>query len=942
MASYDEVMAALRNAHNAGDVKAAQRFAAMAANLKKSESTPAPVETKATSVQTPGGFEQKSIESLGLQKPPAGFDVSSPEAIQKEIQTKIKPFTADWYKNQAKIGLTQSSALLSSLVETAYLDPLSNISTNITALVEDKEGVPAVKFKENFFNNLAENIEIAQGITGADFSQARSDDLLENTIGTAIQVASDPLTYIPGAGPVLKSMSIPIISKSLAQRAALNTVVGATSELGGELGDTIEKETTGESTGTGRLIGSIFGVAKSTLITTPSAYVINKGGKFIYDKYKNIKAAPGKNKEAQTVGAAKALLKAAAAEEGLENLDLVLKNFNIISDKINKQNAPLLVALAENPAIRKQVERLAKTNPDFRNKINQELNLISLNIDAHADKIFGARYTELPKGDLVNLSNARDRINLIDSRLNKLTNPFEAAASKEGTGNVISALITKKADAVRQDISPRYNTLIEAATAEKVVLPSQGTKLIYDFVNQNRLRDIFGKETKIDKLIMKHFSPKGTQYPTVTFSNVDSLKRAINDLQRKPLNATEKRLLNDLEDKVNDARQLIPGKWNDELKALDMEYYERLGVPFNAQGIKDIDAKKYAEQVAPVITKNSSALKQFLDVTGDEGVDVARNAIMSDAYFKVIKNGDVDIRALDRYIQNNAEVIDKIPGLKQSLLDTKIDGASLKLKKFNLGQEVKLKEKEIADNFLNKLEGAEPNYSEITSRILKDRNYFKTISQDLKNSSPEVSKAVLNNMRRELIEIARTSPEGAYNFLTNPKNAFGINQLMGSGYQQKVKELALMSDAIKKADVSRLSDAIATNRMDTLAQVIPGADSSYVFSQLRDRISSVPMRIFRLGSRIFSERMGMATDEQLAQLLLDPDGITKLTNVAKDLDITLTNPLKAKELVDAFSDILPYKVYVSTRPGQEMVISEEEEPSLDFPKEPGIKLGTFY
>jgi hypothetical protein len=88
--------------------------------------------------------------------------------------------------------------------------------------------------------------------------------------------------------------------------------------------------------------------------------------------------------------------------------------------------------------------------------------------------------------------------------------------------------------------------------------------------------------------------------------------------------------------------------------------------------------------------------------------------------------------------------------------------------------------------------------------------------------------------------------------------------------------------------------------------------------------------------------MGMATDKQLAELLLDPDGITKLTNVAKDLDVTLTNPLKAKELMDAFSDILPHRVYVSTRPGQEMVISEEEEPSLNFPKEPEIKLGTFY
>lgn len=887
-----------------------------------------------------------SLEDIGIKTPPKGFNVSSPEALESEIETKIKPYTSDWFENQAKIGFTQSSALLKTVVDTAYIDPLSNIVSNVYSIAEGKETSAPKPFADSFIQNLGNNIKIAQEISGADFSQARSDDLTANMIGTAIQVATDPIAYIPFVGTAIKTATTPfMLAPKLAGQASINAFVGGMAELGGEVGDQIEREATGKSTGTGRVLGSITSAIKGTLLTSTVGNTVKKGGKWAYDKYKNVKGSSKDLEQAQAVGAAKALLKNAAEEEGVENLDEILKNFNSISNKINKTNAPLIVALAENPSIRKQVERLAKTNPDFRSKVNQELNQIAINIDANADKIFGARYTELPKGDLINIKNVRDRLNVIDSRIEKLSDPFEAAASKEGTGNLITSLIAKKAEAVRADISPRYNFLVEAASAENVVLPSSGTKLIHDFVAGNALRDIFGKGTKLDSLIMKHFAPSEGSYPTVSFSNVDSLKRAINELQRKPLSATEKRLVNELEDKVNDARGLIPGKWNEQLKALDREYYERLGVPFNAQGIKDIDAKKYAEQVAPIITKNGSALKQFLNVTGDEGVDVARNAMLSDAYFKVIKDGAVDIKALDKYIKNNVEVIDNIPGLKASLTDARIDGAALKLNKFNLEQIAKQKQKELSDNFLSKLEGTAPNYTEVVSRTLKDRSYYNKLTKDLKATSPEVSKAVLNNLRRELIETARSSPQGAYKFLVDPKNSFGINQLMGKGYQQKVKDLALLSDAVKKADVSKLVDSIVLRRLDPLAQAVPGLDAPYLTSNLRDRISSPFQKVFRIASRIFTERTGMATDKQMAELLLDPDGINKLSKIAQGLKPTFESPIKAKELVDAFTDLLPHRIYLGTAPSRAEIDSQTGQGSssiVDIPEETASNLGNFY
>ena len=67
-------------------------------------------------------------------------------------------------------------------------------------------------------------------------------------------------------------------------------------------------------------------------------------------------------------------------------------------------------------------------------------------------------------------------------------------------------------------------------------------------------------------------------------------------MQRKPLSPTEARLVQDLEDVLTNARNQIPGNFSDRLKEADRMYYEKIGIPFSAQGIRDIDAKQIFEK----------------------------------------------------------------------------------------------------------------------------------------------------------------------------------------------------------------------------------------------------------------------------------------------------------------------------------------------------------
>lgn len=777
---------------------------------------------------------------------------------------------------------------------------------------------------------------ILEGIGGQQ--TPRSRDIATNMFEEAVKAPFDPMTYL-GA---------PMKLGGLAARALGGAATGATAELGGEVGGQVEQSIRGEESGVGRLLGSLAGSTAMSATAAQRSAVSQAGGSF-WKEYKKASSNPEGYKEAYATGAAKRFLEIVAKEEGIDNLDEVLDNFNAISKKVTGEKAPLIVAMAKNPAVRDKVVELAKTNPDFRAKVNSELSDIAGDIDANANKFFGKRGQEFPKDidtSLVKTDNIKNRIAILDSRIEKLTDPLEVPATKADTGMAIANLVKAKEKAVRQDMNPKYEEVLSGARNAGAKLPAPATKEIYEFVQDNKLSDIFGKRSPIDLLITKHFSPTTIQkasipgatgvrttegvvrYPEVDFDNVDSLKKRINELQRGRLSPEQGLKLKQLEEVVDTARQTIPGDWNTKLKDLDRMYYKRIGIPFGERGIQDIDGKKYAEQVAPVITKNGSAMAQFLGAVGDEGVPVARNAILSDVYYKFVKDGVLDNKGLTKYLKNNADVIDKVPGVGDELKAMQFDDAALKLHRADLDRNAKVAEKALADNFLTKLDGTPPNYQQMASRVMTDRLYFNKMFNkggDLSMASPEVSKAVTNSVRREIIELARNSPQGAFNYLSDPTNTFVVNRLFGKGYGQKVKDVAKLSDAIAAADINKVGVSVPTSVLDPLASKFPGADIPYVLSQWRDRIASPAQKVIRIMTRIKTADLKTKTDQEMINLLLDKDGVEKLSRVARDTNFKVENPVNFKKVLSAVTDVLPAYTLVGTQTAMDSM-GEQEEP----------------
>lgn len=833
-------------------------------------------------------------------------DYANAEVVPQDSQKKMSNF--EYIANQAKLGLTDTAVLGQALIDTFVTEP-------VKSLVGKAE--PGT-MGERFGKNVKRLQEAAGTVTGA-VPETTAPSALAEVVGSGARMLSDPMGYL-GTGVAKAGVSAAQKVAPVAARAGGLFGMGATSGVGGIVGEQVgqyypEVVSPAEGKALGQLTGVVAGIPASAAIETGMKSLTNMATQ-LYDKYKMVKADPDAASAAYASGAAKRFLD--LVSKGLPEgaIDNLMTEFNRIGNKIDTGNVPLFVAMSDNPLVQTEVTRLVKTNPGMRQAFEDEVKTLMGNIDSAATDLFGTRYTPIAGARTPLTTQINKNVKLreaIDTKLEDLAARFPEP-DNAALGMATERLLEARSKAAKAEMTPVYDSIKEGASKAGAVLPDTGVRDIYSFVQANNMQDIFGRGTPMDKLIQKNFAPVNGEFYPASFKDVVSLKEEINRVQRSVrMDDKMKMRLNDLEDVVDAARQQIPGKWNDALIQADRQYYEKVGIPFSSQGIKDIDAKKYADQVAPQIVKSGETLRQFLKAGGDEGVVIANNAIMSEAYKKVLKNDAVDHKALARFIKDKGAVLDQLPGTREELQKALFDDSSLKLRRAALDEKVKLAEKDIADNFILGVKDSDgiavPNYSELSNRLFTDPRFFAKITKDLANVDKRTSKAALRNIQAEIVEKARNSTDGGVGFLTNPKNATVINKVFGPGYQQEIKDLMVISDALGKADISKIGSVINQSDLDVLGKLIPGLDVPYVTSTLRDRISSTFQKGVRLVSRAKTAQLKTDTDEALKQLLLDRDGLKKLQAIKKTMDFKLQSPVSMKQVSDTIGSVVPRYLY---------------------------------
>lgn len=845
---------------------------------------------------------QSSVTVSGIKDPFENAPEQTPE-------TKLSTF--NYIANQAKLGLADTAVLGEALLDTFVIQPAKSLVGKA-----EPGGIG-----ERWTKNVARLQEAAGTITGAQ-AETKAPNAAAEVLGGGARMMADPAGYI-GSGLFKTGANVAERVISAAPRAAGLFGMGSTSAGGGVVGEQVEQRLIGTDTGIGKATGQVAGIVAGI----PTSTAIETGFKSLTDmakqlksKYDMVKADPDAASQAYASGAAKRFLSLVADSTPSKNIDAIIDEFNRIGKDIGTGDIPLFISMSDNPVVKSEVARLVKSKEGagIRQQFESEVKTILGNIDNKATALFGTRYTPVSSPTTPLTAEVTKNLKLreaVDTKLEQLADRFPEQDLAD-LGMTTERLLEVRSKAAKAEMTPIYDGIKEGAAKAGAVLPDAGVRDIHSFVVANNMQDIFGRKTRLDNLITKNFAPVNGEYFPASFKDVVSLKEEINRVQRSvKMDDVAKMRLNELEDVVDAARQQIPGKWNQALVDADKGYYEKIGIPFGAQGIKDIDTKKYADQIAPQLVKSGEPLRQFLKAAGEEGVTIANNALMAEAYNKVIKNGQVDPRALSTFIKNKADkgVLAQIPGSEDFLRGALLDDSALKIARKEIDDKVKLAEKQIADNFILSVKDADniaiPNYSELANRLFSDANFFGKITKDLSQLDKKTSKAVLNNIRAEVVEKARNSTDGGLGFLTSPKNAPVINKVFGPGYQQEIKDLMVVSDALNSADVSKISAVIDQGSLDVLAKIIPGLDVPYVTSTLRDRISSTFQKGVRLVSRAKTAQLKTDTDDALKQLLLDRDGLKKLQAIKNTMDFKLKTPESIKQVSDTLSSIVPRYAY---------------------------------
>ena len=434
-------------------------------------------------------------------------EIAQPE----EASSKEPAGILEYLLNAAKRGISGTTSATGTGYETG-----SEMSQKLREMEErsrrEKMG-PRERLEmfrqSGYFPSLAELAEkygqqqrTAARVTGA--RDLRAPDQVTEIIGSGIEAATDPLGLFGKAKPLL-----------IAGRSAGEFITGAAADVGGRLGSALEQTLADEESGVGRVLGSLLGGGASAAkregmanLAQQAAPVVSRG----VDWVKKV-VTGGKPSEAEQqiiTGAAKRLLDFAAQEQGAKSIDDILKEASEASRFVTGGDAPLLVAMADNPIIRQQVIRLAKTDPAFRQQVNDTLAGLKGDMRSKVENIFGSRYEAKGSERSVfepdykpgkqatsglDIGNVVQRREVLSRRIEDIASGFEPTATKESIGTRIEKLIEARKEVVTDEMSPKYKALTDEANAAGIKMPKEGVAMIYDFVEQNNLRDIFGKGT---------------------------------------------------------------------------------------------------------------------------------------------------------------------------------------------------------------------------------------------------------------------------------------------------------------------------------------------------------------------------------------------------------------------------------------------------------------
>lgn len=746
----------------------------------------------------------------------------------------------------------------------AAAGPGMGFATAATGFAPLAMGTPAATPTAEEITDAANKVRQSLGMTTQALPK---QGLFTSIVGAGLEEGLNPYNYlVPGGSRLLTALT--------------PTATAMSSELGGQAGEAY--------TGTegGRTVGSLIGG-----FLNPSVLLETGLNQITAAKSLNPEKLNGLLKE---FGDQKAALMIASAYTADPNLKANLLRAAELQASTGVK-IPLLAAAEGSNVLMQTARSLSARDLNFQAKYAQLEQEAAAQLAARQGKMFGS----ISEAKMANALGAptkvapkiEQRIRTVDEQLADMGLAFERANYQE-IGDKLRNLVAAKETTVRKDLSTKYDSVISAAEDKGYKVSSEETGRLYDFVNQEQNDDIFKRFPTLYPLIKAKFRPTvsepslivdpttgqpmlpaSREFPEASMKDLDSLKRAVNDSIRKA-DAVQLPTLVELKKQVGQVIDNMPGNLGDAYKAVDKEYLARVGIPYGAKTVQDVKYKDFVEQSIPAITKNRTALTDYLaSVDRNDGLNLVQDAFFADATrYGVVKDGVLDPKKLARYIEVNKDTLSAVPEVRQSLQNISGDGLELTATIGKLNDLKKVQDAQDSAKIMQRFNTS--GLDGVAADFIRSPDFRR---QFMSPGGAGRNQPAINTLRAKLVDDALNS--------NNPiqyiqENQVAYDKLFGGQYYKVLSDLAETAGKLEnKLFINTPLKTVQRTGFEEQTGVSPAG----LVSVLRDRVAGMTYKGINLLSRFYVNQIDNTTKDELGRFLTDPDAVMKVNQAFKKI-----------------------------------------------------------
>lgn len=706
----------------------------------------------------------------------------------------------------------------------------------------------------------------------------------QKLLSAGIEAATSPESYL--FPPLAAVRRMGLLGQAVA-RPGEQAVVGTGAEAGGMAG-----EYAGEKAGAptaGRVVGGLLGGAGTAFAAGQvgrQGALVGKGFDLAKSQWDKVRGTVPEDELLKDVDnrISNIFIAAGAADPNfMKTITDAAKAQESISLKAPgaaQVKMPMSALLANNPVIDSFVQNLSARDPVFRAQYGAQYEAAKQALAQNQIRLFGD-----PSKAVVSVA-APDLTKVQARRIKSLDEQIADAYRGQSVdpnafGQQVANLVARKEKAAMAEVKPLYTEAFDIAKAKNLELPAASVDDIYNFVVNEQFADIFKNFPDIYKKVTQRFRPevtepkpimvqgvevmptKKTQFYAATIEDLDSLKREINAGLRSSRDENNIRILSELKKRVNGHIDSLDPEFVTAYRNADKAYLQKVGLPFDAATLTAVDRKKFVEQIAPAIIGNKSNVSEFINATGDQGVNLVRSAFIDAFTTAALKNDVLDPKAAAKWLKKNEGGVSLVPGLREEL-----DGATQNVRQLiETRNRLNADFQRVAGEQILSKEGVR-GPQELVNKMYGDIKFTNKFM-----SQYGADKDAVNAARAFMLDdIVRSGDPIAA--LADRNKAAVFNRVFGPTYAQKVQDFATAADRLTR-DITQVAFRGETVPKTPIEQ-LTGVPPEQILSRIYNPVSGATYAITSLFSKFWAKKAADATEARLKELLLNPADAIKV------------------------------------------------------------------